>query len=185
VRLISVAMMRDGAKLASYRVLADALRRLEALPWDLVLVGDGPARGDVEAAFAPLSPRVRFAGACSSADVARLMHDADVYAWPAVDEAFGMTFLEAQACGLPVVAGAANGVAAVVAHGHGGWLVAPRDAAAIAEALRKMIVDAHWRERMGREARDNVREHHDLASAAERLDRFLARVCDAARATSV
>jgi hypothetical protein len=51
LRLITVAMMRPGAKLASYRLLADALTLVLSADWELVLIGDGNARGDVEAAF--------------------------------------------------------------------------------------------------------------------------------------
>ena len=185
VRLVTVAMMREGAKLASYRVLAKALTSLVDLRWELVVVGDGPARRDVELAFATMPPgRVRFAGLRAATEIAALLKTSDVFVWPAVDEAFGLVFLEAQACGLPVVAGDAGGVAGVVAAGRSGFLVREGDADAFAAATRRLVLDAELRARMGREARDHVRERHDLPTAADRLDRFLQRVldCHAARA---
>ena len=68
-RLITAAMMRPGDKLASYRVLGDALSRLLDLDWSLEVVGDGAARLEVEAALAPLGGRVTWAGALGSASV--------------------------------------------------------------------------------------------------------------------
>ena len=61
--LLSVGMMRTRAKLESYRVLAAALARLQDRPWRAILVGDGPARREVEALMAPFGERVHFAGA--------------------------------------------------------------------------------------------------------------------------
>src|SRR5277367_3289492 len=57
-RLIAVAMMRYGDKLASYRILGDALSRLLDLPWSLEVIGNGPARRDVEDALYPFEERV-------------------------------------------------------------------------------------------------------------------------------
>ena len=66
-RLIVVAMMRHGDKLASYRLLGEALSRLLDLDWSLEVVGDGAARREVEHALAPLGRRVVWAGALGAA----------------------------------------------------------------------------------------------------------------------
>jgi len=184
VQMIAVAMMRQRAKLASYRVLAAALARVRYAAWELTIVGDGPARAEVEAAFAGLGAhRVHFAGAMSSAEVAAELGRSDLFVWPAVDEAFGMAFIEAQACGLPVVGGNAGGVAAVVDDGRTGLLVAAGDADAFAAAAERMLRDAPLRLQMGREAQAYVRFRHDLPAAAARLDAVLRRVA-AARAAN-
>ncbi len=175
--LLSVAMMREGAKLASYGVLAAALGGLGDLPWQLLLVGDGPARGRVEALFRPLGEdRVRFLGALPGAALPAIYRSADLYLWPAIHEAFGMAFLEAQAAGLPVVAGRERGVPEVVRHGESGLLVPPGDAAAFAAAVRRLLGDAERRSALGRGARDVVLRGHDIAAAAARLDGILCRV---------
>jgi glycosyltransferase involved in cell wall biosynthesis len=177
VRLACVAMMREGAKLASYRLLARALATLDALDWDLVVVGDGPARAAVEVAFAGIArDRIHFAGTLDAAGVAATLRGADVFVWPAVDEAFGMAFIEAQACGLPVVAGNAGGVAAVIDDGRSGLLVAPCDAAAFAAAVRRLVTDAALRAAMAAHAPAYVRAHHDLPVAALQLDGVLRRL---------
>ena len=168
-RLIAVAMMRPGDKLASYRVLGAALARLLDLPWSLEIVGDGPARGEVEQALAPLGPRVVYCGALDQSAVADALGSADFYVWPAINEAFGMALLEAQASGLPVVAGASGGVGDIVVPGQTGLLVPPGDADAFAAAARRLITDPPARAAMGLAAHHKVQREHDLPVAAARL----------------
>ena len=85
-RLIAIAMMRHGNKLASYRALAAALSLVEHRRWHLVVVGDGDARDDVHAAFASFAPgRVHFAGTQPRAAIAGLLGTCDLFAWPAID----------------------------------------------------------------------------------------------------
>lgn len=168
-RLIAVAMMRPGDKLASYRLLGAALGRLRDIEWSLDVVGDGPARPEIAAALRPLGPRVRYRGALDQAEVAAALREADLFVWPAINEAFGMALVEAQASGLPVVAGASGGVGAIVADGETGLLVPTGDPAAFAAAARHLILDGRARAAMGRAARAKVRREHDLPAAAARL----------------
>lgn len=178
VRLATVAMMRTGAKLASYRMLAAALASIRDLPWELRIVGDGSARADVEAAFAGLADRVAWLGARPAAEIAATLRSSDVFVWPAIDEAIGIVFLEAQACGLPVVGAATPGVGAVVSAGRTGLLVPPGDADAFAAATRRLVADGALRARMGRAAFDYAREQHDLPRAAAHLDAVLRRLVE-------
>jgi glycosyltransferase involved in cell wall biosynthesis len=174
--LLTVAMMREGAKLASYRVLADALGRLGDLDWQLVIVGDGPARAEVEASLAALpQDRVRRLGTLEPRALPALYAAADLYLWPAVHEAFGMAFLEAQAAGLPVVAGRERGVPELVRDGESGLLVPPRDGPSFAAAVRVLLQDVPRRAAMARRARE-VAAAHDIGPAAARLDGLLRRV---------
>jgi glycosyltransferase involved in cell wall biosynthesis len=178
VWIVAVAMMRPGDKLASYRILAEALRNLADRPWRLILVGDGAERPAVEAAFAwardtAQGARVHFAGALEGADLARLYAACDLYAWPAVNEAYGMAFLEAQAAGLPVVAGRSSGVPAVVRDGETGLLAPPEDSAAFAVALGALLDDPAKRQGFAAAAPMAVAARHSLAAASRRLDQIL------------
>jgi glycosyltransferase involved in cell wall biosynthesis len=141
IRLLTVAMMRPGDKLASYELLSRALNLLPASRrWTLDVIGDGPARGSVEALLSSFGERIRYRGALSSQEeLARAYGAADLLVWPAVREAYGMTLLEAQACGCPVLAGREGGVPSVVRDGETGILSAPRDASAFAEALSGLL----------------------------------------------
>jgi glycosyltransferase involved in cell wall biosynthesis len=168
-RLIAVAMMRKRDKLASYRLLGAALEGLLDLSWSLDVVGDGPARPEVEAALAPLGARVRFRGELAEDAVGRALAEADLFVWPAINEAFGMALLEAQAAGLPVVVGASGGVAAIVKDRVTGLLAPPGDAEAFAAATRRLILDPDARAAMGTAAQAEVRAEHDRSRAAQRL----------------
>jgi glycosyltransferase involved in cell wall biosynthesis len=172
-RLIVVAMMRFGDKLASYQVLGEALSRLLDLPWSLEVIGDGPARSEVEDALHPLGDRVSWAGAIGSAEIADRLALADLCVWPAINEAFGMALLEAQASGLPVVAGGGGGVSEVVVSEATGLLVPPGDAAAFAAAVRCLIMARGRRAAFAAAARERVTAEHDLSTAAFRLNEVI------------
>ncbi|HEY1794478.1 MAG TPA: glycosyltransferase family 4 protein [Stellaceae bacterium] len=173
-RLIAVAMMRPGDKLASYQVLGTSLTRLLDLDWVLEVVGDGLARDEVAAALAPLGGRVTWRGALPSPQVAARLAEADICVWPAINEAFGLALVEAQASGLPVVAGNSGGVGDIVADGTTGMLVPAGDAEAFAEAVRGLILDPGRRAAMGATARDKALREHDIGAAADRLGAVIA-----------
>jgi len=175
--LLTVAMMRARAKLDSYAFLAAALKPLLKLKWTLLIAGDGPARGQVEAAFAAFPQgRVRFVGAKSAPEVAVLYADADIFVWPGIGEGFGMVYLEAQAAGLPVVATASGGVHNVVVDGVSGRLVPPGDVAAYSRAVEDLLNRPDKRRSLGRRAAHFVREDRNLAMASAILDKGLARM---------
>ncbi|WP_407522913.1 glycosyltransferase family 4 protein [Methylobacterium oryzisoli] len=169
LRLLAVAMMRPGDKLASYRLLAKTLGRLGDLAWTLDVAGDGPAAAEVAAALAPFGGRVRRHGALPAPTLARLYAEADLLVWPAVNEAYGMVLLEAQAQGCPVVAGGYGGVPDVVRDGLTGRITAPGDAGALAGAIRDLAADPAARAALAAAALAFAREERSLARAAARL----------------
>lgn len=169
--LMTVAMMRDGDKAASYRALADSLSRLENRPWQLEIVGDGPARPEIEALMARFEPsRVRFLGQKTAEEMPPLLAQADIFVWPAINEAYGMALLEAQAAGIPVVAGNAGGVSEIVKDGVTGLLAPEGDVEALAASLGRLLADPDQRAKMGQAAFHKVAQHHSLETASRRLD---------------
>lgn len=171
--LLTVAMMRSDQKLSSYQTLATALLSLTDLPWTLIVAGAGPAEAEVRSAFAPLADRIRWVGMFDRERLIRLYRGADLFVWPAVKEAWGMALLEAQAAGLPVVAGRSGGVAAVVADGDSGLLAPEGDAEAFAAGVRKLLLDPGRRKAMGQAAAARIAGEHDIDNAAALLDRHL------------
>ncbi|HSA81749.1 MAG TPA: glycosyltransferase family 4 protein [Geminicoccaceae bacterium] len=173
--LLVVAMMRADVKRDSYLLLADALGRLRDRSWRLLVVGDGPARPEIEAALHGLGPaRVAFAGTLPEAVLPACYAAADLYVWPAVREAYGLAMLEAQAAGLPVIAGRDGGVADVVRDGVTAFLTEARDPAAIALATDRLLVDPQLRRTMGQAAGRFVAEERSLREAAVSLAAALA-----------
>lgn len=175
--IVVAAMMRAGDKLASYRELAAALALLAELPWQVVIAGDGPARPEVVDALNRAAPgRARFLGELGSADLAATYAACDLLLWPAVNEAYGMAMLEAQAAGVPVVSCALRGVPEVVRDGQTALLAPPHDARALAAMTRALLVDPERRRAMGARAQGWVASERSVEVAAARLDEALAQV---------
>ena len=171
--LLAVGMMRDGDKSVSYARLADALARLPGDDWRLIVVGDGEAAGRIRAGFGPIQSKVCYLGAQDPAALPEIYAACDLYVWPAAGEAYGMAFLEAQAAGLPVVAGNERGVPDVVRDGETGLLATPGDAGDFASKVRRLLDDDLQRDRLGRQARRFVAEDRRVDKAAAILDEGL------------
>ncbi len=165
------AMMRDGDKLKSYRLLAGAKRQMRDLPLTWLVAGDGPVRSEVENALG--SQNVLYLGALGRDAIDALHAAADIAVWPALREAFGMALLEAQATGLPVVAGASPGVAQIVDDGETGLLTPVGDETMLAHAVRRLVKDPALRARMRIAAMRKSERAHDLDAAARHIDRVL------------
>ena len=179
--LVCVAMMRAGAKVKSYGFLAEALKRIAHLAWRLTIIGDGPARAAVQAAFVGLPPgRILWHGAAQVDDIPALLAAADLYVWPGFDEAYGVAYLEAQAAGLPVAALNCGGVADAMRAGETGLLVEETSSPqAYAEALARLITDASLRQHLGEGARRFMLGERGLDQAGARLSEAMARIIKA------
>jgi glycosyltransferase involved in cell wall biosynthesis len=172
--LLTVAMMRYGNKLSCYQLLARALALINderVVAW---IVGDGPALAEVEAVFSGIDGhQIVFAGLQSAQALRDFYAAADLFVWPAVDEPFGMALLEAQAAGLPVVAGASRGVPDIVRDRISGRLVAPGDADAFARAVVELLADRARLDEMATAAREFAVREHDIAMATAKLNHVL------------
>ncbi len=180
LRLVSVAMMRSGGKLASYGELARMLRLLRErrpeIGWHLTLVGDGPERQAVEALFCPFGDdRIRFAGLVPGDDLPVLLASHDLFVWPGLHEPFGLVYLEAQAAGLPVVAYDSGGVADTVIAGETALLVEEGDADALAVAIAQLADDRGRLAAMANAAAGFVQRERGLEHAAHVIAAGLAR----------
>lgn len=163
--LLTVARFRTGAKRKSLHFLFHALARMrnDPLPWRLVVVGDGPLEAEIHTAAARcLGRRVVFAGRVARRDLYAYYGAGDLFVFPGIGESLGMVYLEAQACGLPVVALREGGVDQVVCDGLTGILIPHRDARAYAEAVRNLLQNEPRRLAFGREAVRYVHRHRNL-----------------------
>jgi glycosyltransferase involved in cell wall biosynthesis len=171
--IVVAAMMRPGDKLASYRVLSNALAHLVDLPWRLLVAGGGSARAEVEALLdAAVPERACFLGTLGARALADVYAAGDLYVWPAVNEAYGMALMEAQAAGIPVVSMATRGVPDVVVHEKTGFLA--HNEKAFIDAARALLTDAKRRSALGHEAASFIASERSLDAAARRLKSLLA-----------
>ncbi|MET9394413.1 glycosyltransferase family 1 protein [Streptomyces sp. NPDC006624] len=145
----------------------------------LVIVGDGPSRPALEQAL----PGALFLGRRTGDDLARVFASLDLFVHTGPFETFCQTVQEAMASGLPVVAPAAGGPLDLVAHGHTGLLVPPRDADAVREAVRALAAGPGLRAAFGAAGRAMV-EGRTWAAVGDQLIGHYAKVL-AGRRTAV
>lgn len=134
------------------------------------IVGEGPARAELEAQIAErdLGDHVTLLGALPQHEVAGLVERATVFALPCVVGADGdvdalpTVIIEAMALATPVVSTAISGIPEMVEHERSGLLVAARDAGELADALGRLLEDRDERERFGEAGLAIARERFDL-----------------------
>lgn len=152
-------------------VLLDALAKLPNVY--AVLVGDGDERKYFEARAAALNiaDRVKFLGRVSDEKLPSAYHLGNVFAFPSTSgaEAYGLVALEAEACGLPVVASDLPGVRTVVRNGQTGLLVPPRDVNALAAAIHRL----HQNERERALMSSAARAHAQVLNWDRHIERLL------------
>jgi glycosyltransferase involved in cell wall biosynthesis len=165
-----------AGRLTAQKGLATALDALVRVPAArLVLLGDGPDRGSLEARAreAGLDGRVEFRGARPRADVLRALAGADAALLPSEWENLPHAAIEALAVGTPVVATAVGGVPEIVRDGENGLLVPPRDAGALAAAIERVVGDRRFRNRLAKAAAPSI-EGLDRERVYGRLEAILA-----------
>lgn len=131
-----------------------------------------------------LSERVRFLGHVPYEQLPAYYAGADICLAPSLYEPFGMIYLEAMACGRPVVGTAAGGAVEILKHGENGLLVPPGEAEPLAVAIADLIADAPRRARLGENARRTVLTHFSLPVFAERTEAHYRAAIEASRSHS-
>jgi len=121
-------------------------------PLNLVLVGDGPLRGQLEKLSVSLgiSEKVQFLGRRGRDRVKQLLHACTVFVLPSRSEPFGIAIIEAMACEKPVISTKVGGIPEIIEHGRNGILIEPDDPKALTEALIMLIKDPELRFRLAR-----------------------------------
>jgi glycosyltransferase involved in cell wall biosynthesis len=180
--VLSVAMFRPGVKADGLawvvRTCGELARR--GRRFVLVLAGDGKERPRLERlAREEIGARVHFVGRIPRTELYRFYSAADLFFFPGIREALGMVYLEAQSCGLPVVAFENAGVPEAVQKGRTGLLTPLRDGRALAAAVDRLLCDARLRRQMGECGKAYVRECHDLGKNYGRMDAMLRRMAAA------
>lgn len=156
--------------LASLMAAWSALEREPGTPARrLLIAGQGQLRPQVEAWRAGLArpQAVELLGQVE--DLTPFYQSLDVLAMPSLSEGFGLVAAEAASCGVPVVATRASSLPEVVADGQTGLLVPLGDDVALADALRRVLADPGFADRLGRAGRARVAERFGLEGSLDRL----------------
>ena len=151
----------------------EATRGSEA---QLTLVGDGPDQAACIRLAGELGveDRVRFLGERDA--LPELLAPADVFLLASATESFGLSALEAMACGVPVVSTRVGGVPEVVEHGVSGLLAPADDRSAFAAAIHELLFDSDRVAEMGAAARSRVEEHFTRNHVVAGYERVYRRV---------
>lgn len=144
----------------------------ERVPSVLVMVGDGPDRVDAEAEARALgvADSVFFLGKIDA--VAPLLAGADLFLLPSSTESFGLSALEALACGVPVVGSNTGGIPEVVREGETGSLRPVGDVEAMAEAAIRILTDGDLWRSMSSLAAADARERFTLDAIVADYEAF-------------
>jgi glycosyltransferase involved in cell wall biosynthesis len=179
----TIGMVARLAPQKGHRVLFDALPAVRAsLPDVMVrLIGHEELSTAAElreyATMRGVADLVRFEG--FRADIPQVMADLDVFVLPSLWEGFGLVLVEAMAAGRPVVASAVGPIPEIVIDGETGLLVPPDDAAALADAIVRLLREPDRAAAMGRAGRARVERELQLDTMIARTeavyDRLLGR----------
>ena len=153
-----------------YKGLENLVRAAGEIQARVVIGGDGPERPSLEGLAAELDVDVTFTGELSHDDLVAHLHACSVFAFPSVErsEAFGISILEAQVCGKPVVATKlGTGVEFANLDGVTGLNVEPRNPAALAEAINRLLSDSSLASRLGQQGRERVLDEFVAEKIAE------------------
>lgn len=143
-----------------------------------LIVGDGPYRTELEALVSVLGIQgsVIFAGQVKDEDLADIYAVGDVFIMPSraqVEkcdvEGFGLVFLEANACGKPVIGGRSGGIPDAIIDGETGLLVNPHDPEDIALALTRLLSNYELANRLGEQGRKRVVNDFNWPQVGERV----------------
>ena len=146
----------------------------------LVAVGEGDDQAWLEGIAEGRGVRrhVHFLSGLSYPEIAACYAACEVFALPSRGEGFGLVYLEAMACGKPVIGGAHGGAPEVIEDGKTGYLVQHGDAGQLATSLETLLADAELRNEMGARGRERVQREFQFSGFARSLKNILRELCE-------
>lgn len=191
VRVICVAAFRT---VKGHRFLIDAFAKAvtENDRLQLVLVGDGPERKEIERLVhhQGLSRVVKFTGSLAPDGVQQELQHSHIYAQHSVahrstdatgrqwysEEALGISFVEAAGYGLPLVATRSGGIPEICRDGYNGYLAEPQDTATFAQCILRLAKNPNLRAKLGNNGRQLVEHEFDQATQMIKLEHLYNRI---------
>jgi phosphatidylinositol alpha-1,6-mannosyltransferase len=163
-----------------YAIKAFAEVKKEAKDAKFVVVGEGPERNDLErlAGELGLKEDVIFAGAIGDDELVDYYNACDLFVLPSIvndkefqSEGFGIVFLEANACGKPVVGTRTAGIIDAVDDNRTGLLVEQKNTGQLAAAMKKILSDGKLAKKMGENGRKRAIDKFDWEVVAEKFEK--------------
>jgi len=171
-------LIASVGRLVGWKGIRIILEALADLPGQIcfVVVGTGPEEAALrsQATALGVAERVHFAGHVNHADLPRLLAQCDLFVQPSIgEEAFGISVVEAMACGLPVLASNNGGLPEIVVEGETGSLLPPGDVQCWRNAIAQAAGDRHSSRARGAAGRLRVERNFSWAANAMRHEAIL------------
>lgn len=151
------------------QALLDAIR---PLPVTLTVIGEGPLRPGLQAAYRDLNGKVRWEGNVPNSTLPSCFNQTALFTLPSLYEGHPKALLEAMSCGMAVIGADSPGIREIVSHGHNGY-VCPPDFKNLRRAIEVLLADPALCQTLGRNAREYVTERFSLEKIAEMEHRLL------------
>lgn len=137
----------------------------------LVIVGEGSERKNLEKLVNDLSIEnsVEFTGYKKPSNIVKWFNQIDIFINLSRRESFGVSVVEAMACGLPVIASNIGGLKEIIIDGESGVLVEPDNVFETAEAIEKLIMNSEERDKLGKTARVRVEKYFDWDKSINKI----------------
>jgi glycosyltransferase involved in cell wall biosynthesis len=152
------------------------VKRLPNLPLRLLIVGKGSLESRLKQKVRALhlSDKIIFTGFIPNSEVADFHRLLTLFIASSISksESFGVSAVEAMACGVPVIANNIGGLAEVVVHGETGLLVSSNDTNQLAAAIEMLLLDPASREQFGQQARAHVARHYNWQHNVDSMINF-------------
>lgn len=177
--VVSAAMFRPDVKTEGLSWVIRACGKIfsEGTNLFLAVAGDGKQKPFLKSLAEKYLPgRVIFAGKIQRDRMYRFYSAGDLFVFPGIRESLGMVFLEAQSCGLPVVAFDNGGIAEVVCNGETGFLTPLLAEKPFVHVIHKFLSNPRLLKTMGRRAAEYVRENHNLDKNYLKVDQILRQI---------
>ncbi|MFO8085817.1 MAG: glycosyltransferase [Desulfobacterales bacterium] len=177
--IVSAAMFRRDVKTEGLSWVIRACGKIfdEGSDLFLAIAGDGKQKHFLKnLADKHLPGRVIFTGKLQRDEMYRFYSAGDLFVFPGIRESLGMVFLEAQSCGLPVVAFKNGGIPEVVWQGETGFLTPLLAEKPFIHAIKTLLTNYRLMKKMGRKACEYVRDKHDLNKNYLKVDQILEQI---------
>jgi colanic acid/amylovoran biosynthesis glycosyltransferase len=149
---------------------------------NLVIIGDGPEKENLEKFAAELNVPCSFFGAHDQGVVKRLLSRSKVFCCPSIDEGLGIVFLEAQAMGTPVVSFYSGGIPEAVISHKTGFLYPEKDITGLAQGITKLLTDDALWDTFSKNGVEHVKNNFDIKKQTVLLEQLYTEVINAYKA---
>lgn len=179
--VMTAAMFRPGVKTKGLEIVVKSCGELISRGHNirLIIAGDGTNREHLQTfARQHLHDKVHFLGKITREELYKYYSAADIFAFPGIEESLGMVYLEAQGCGLPVVAYGDWGGKEAIVDSHTGLLSPASNPGQFVDNIEQLLLDTELGITLGKQGAAHVRKQHELSKSYLSLENKLIEIAE-------